>query len=35
MIPAIVEKALADASHRTNPRPLEKLDCEQILRDLI
>lgn len=35
MIPSIVEKAMADASHRTNPRPLEPLDCEQILRDLI
>ncbi|HWV37107.1 MAG TPA: iron-containing alcohol dehydrogenase [Vulgatibacter sp.] len=35
MIPAIVEKAMADASHRKSPRPLEPEDCRRILVDLV
>jgi len=35
MIPSIVEKAMADASHRKSPRPLEAEDCKRLLVDLI
>ncbi|AKU91886.1 iron-containing alcohol dehydrogenase [Vulgatibacter incomptus] len=35
MIPAIVEKAVEDASHRTNPRPFTADDCERIVRSLV
>ncbi len=35
MIPAIVEKSIADASHRKNPRPFQAADCEAILRQLM
>lgn len=35
MIPAIVEKAMADASHRRSPRPLQPEDCHRILVDLV
>lgn len=35
MIPRICELAMADASHRTNPRPWSAEDCEALLRSLI
>src|SRR5207302_535760 len=35
MIPAIVEKAMEDASHQTNPRPFHAHDCEKMLRALV
>ncbi|WP_373044149.1 iron-containing alcohol dehydrogenase [Vulgatibacter sp.] len=35
MIPQLVELALDDASHRTNPRPFTREDCEPMLRSLL
>lgn len=35
MIPRLTELALEDASHRTNPRPFTREDCEQLLRSLL
>lgn len=35
MLPKLVELAMADASHRTNPRPFSREDCEKMLRSLI
>lgn len=35
MIPALTDLALADASHRTNPRPFSREDCEGLLTSLI
>ncbi len=34
-VPALVDKALEDASHRGNPRPFGREDCERILRALV
>lgn len=34
MIPALVDLAMADASHRTNPRPFGREDCEGMLASL-
>ena len=35
MIPRLCDLALADASHRTNPRPWSREDCEALLRALL
>ena len=35
MIPRLVDLALEDASHRTNPRPFTREDCERMLRSLL
>lgn len=35
MIPSLVDLAMEDASHQTNPRPFRPDDCEALLRSLI
>ena len=35
MIPRLCDLALDDASHRTNPRPWSREDCEALLRSLL
>ena len=33
MIPQIVEKSLADACHKSNPRPVSRADFERLIND--
>ena len=33
MIPKIVEKALADACHLSNPRPVTQVDFERLVNE--
>ena len=33
MIPKLVEKALADACHQSNPRPCTQVDFERLIQE--
>jgi alcohol dehydrogenase class IV len=33
MIPQLVEKALADACHQSNPRPVTQVDFERLITE--